>query len=273
MRTTSSPAAHSEKIRIDRLAKKFDTGQTSTVALQDFSLSIADGEFVCIVGPSGCGKTTALRIVAELEEPSSGEVLVRRTTGSLRPLNSMVFQEHGLFPWMTVVDNAAYGLEMRGISRREREQHVAPFLDQIGLVRFRNHYPSQLSGGMKQRVSLARAFVNDPEILLMDEPFAALDAQNKLIMQELLMRIWDSQRKTVIFITHATDEAIALGDRIVVMTASPGRIKEIIPVDFPRPRRVADLHGDPRFAALHLQIWRILESEVQAARRMEGLDK
>jgi NitT/TauT family transport system ATP-binding protein len=258
------------KIRIERLHKRFETGRGDTVALQDFSLDVADGEFVCIVGPSGCGKTTALRIMADLEKPSSGEVVVRRDAGSLRPSNSMVFQEHGLFPWMTVLDNAAYGLEMRGLSKRERVARVEPFLEQIGLARFRDHYPSQLSGGMRQRVSLARAFVNDPEILLMDEPFAALDAQNKLIMQELLLRIWDGQRKTVIFITHAIDEAIALGDRIVVMTASPGRIKEVIPIDFPRPRSVADLHGDPRFAALYLQIWRILETEVQAARQMSG---
>jgi NitT/TauT family transport system ATP-binding protein len=269
------PAAAAEapdKIKIEHLAKQFDAGRTETVALQDFSLSVADGEFICLLGPSGCGKTTALRIMAGLETPTGGRVAVQRAPGSTRPLNSMVFQEHGLFPWMTVTDNVAYGLEMRSVPKRERLKLVEPFLEQIGLTRFRNHYPSQLSGGMRQRVSLARAFVNDPEILLMDEPFAALDAQNKLIMQSLLLDIWERHRKTVIFITHAIDEAIALGDRVVVMTASPGRIKEIIPIDFARPRSVADLHGDPKFAALHLQIWRILEAEVHAARKMTGLD-
>ena len=265
-------SAADDKIRIEHLSKRFDAGRTDTVALQDFSLTVADGEFVCLLGPSGCGKTTALRIMAGLDTPTGGEITVRRSAGGERPSNAMVFQEHGLFPWMTVTDNVAYGLEMRGVPARERRRQVEPFLEQIGLARFRDHYPKQLSGGMRQRVSLARAFVTDPEILLMDEPFAALDAQNKLIMQELLLEIWERHRKTVIFITHAIDEAIALGDRIVVMTASPGRIKEVIPVGFPRPRSVADLHGDPAFAALHLRVWRILETEVRAARRMTGID-
>jgi NitT/TauT family transport system ATP-binding protein len=260
----------SPKIRIDRLAKAFGEEKKRTVALEEFSLTIDEGEFVCIVGPSGCGKTTVLRIVAGLETPSSGslEIAARDT---MRPQNAMVFQEHGLFPWMSVADNAAYSLEMRGIGRRERMAQVAPFLDIIGLTRFRDHYPQQLSGGMRQRVSLARAFVADPEILLMDEPFAALDAQNKLIMQEELLRIWDGTKKTVLFITHAIDEAIALGDRIVVMTAHPGRIKEIVPVPFARPRSVAELRADPRFGALQLSIWRMLEDEVQKARQQEGV--
>jgi NitT/TauT family transport system ATP-binding protein len=258
------------KIKIEHLTKRFGGNQAQTVALDDFSLDIARGEFICIVGPSGCGKTTALRIIANLETPTSGSVDMLRDRGGDRPLNSMVFQEQSLFPWMTVVDNVAYGLEMRGVAKAERIRRVEPFLEQVGLSRFRNHYPHQLSGGMRQRASLARAFVNDPEILLMDEPFAALDAQNKLIMQQLLLQVWDKDRKTVIFITHAIDEAIALGDRIVVMTASPGRIKEVIPVTFPRPRAVADLHGDPEFGKLHLKIWRILETEVRASRQAQS---
>jgi len=275
LHTLSPPAAgtRTQKIRIDGLTKHYGDGRTATVALEDFSLSVDDGEFVCIVGPSGCGKTTALRIIADLEIPSGGEIDIHKKGGADRPLNSMVFQEQSLFPWMTVLDNVAYGLEMRGVPRKERTRRVAPFLEQVGLTRFSGHFPHQLSGGMRQRASLARAFVNDPEILLMDEPFAALDAQNKLLMQELLLRVWDGDRKTVIFITHGIDEAIVLSDRIAVMSASPGRIKEIIPVDFPRPRPVADLHGDPAFAALHLKIWRILESEVRASRRMQGQEK
>jgi len=265
------PKIRLPKIRIDRLGKSFGADGVPTHAVRDFSLEVDDGEFVCIVGPSGCGKTTVLRIVAGLETPSSGRVEIAAgptpAAGNSRPRNAMVFQEHGLFPWMTVADNVAYSLEMRGMGRRERHARAQPFLEMIGLDRFRDYYPRKLSGGMRQRVSLARAFVADPEILLMDEPFAALDAQNKLILQDELLRIWEGTRKTVLFITHAIDEAIALGDRIVVMTAQPGRIKEIVPIDFPRPRSVAELRAEPRFGALELSIWRMLEDEVRAARR------
>ncbi len=255
------------KIRMDRLSKVFGKDEGDTVALQDFTLDVDDGEFVCIVGPSGCGKTTMLRIVAGLETPTDGSVRIETTAGEDRPANAMVFQEQGLFPWMTVVDNVAYGLEMRGVRKRERRRRVEPFLEMIGLTRFRNHYPQQLSGGMRQRVSIARAFVTDPDVLLMDEPFAALDAHNKLIMQDELLRIWEGTQKTVLFITHAIDEAISLSDRIVVMTAQPGRIKQIVPVhDFPRPRNAAELRGNPRFGALQLEIWRMLEDEVRTAR-------
>jgi NitT/TauT family transport system ATP-binding protein len=254
------------KIQIDRLAKSF--GETQ--ALADFTLTVAEGEFVCIVGPSGCGKTTALRILAGLEKADSGRVDIRPGPGN-RPQNAMVFQDHGLFPWMTVEDNVALSLEMRGVGKRERREKVAFFLEMIGLTRFRHHYPRQLSGGMRQRVSLARALMADPEILLMDEPFAALDAQNKMILQDELLSIWEGSQKTVLFITHGIDEAIALGDRIVVMSAQPGRIKSIVPIDFPRPRSAVELRGDPRFGALQLSIWRMLEDEVRATRlRTEG---
>ena len=253
-------------IRIDRLAKSFGEDEERITALDDFTLSVAGGEFVSIVGPSGCGKTTVLRIVAGLEKPSGGTVEVGMSGNGRRAANAMVFQEHGLFPWMTVAENAAYSLEMRGIGKTERRERVAPFLEMIGLSAFRDHYPQQLSGGMRQRVSLARAFVADPQILLMDEPFASLDSHNKLILQGELLRIWEGSAKTVLFITHAIDEAIALSDRIVVMTAQPGRIKEIVPVDFPRPRPVAELRADPRFGALQLAIWRMLEDEVRAQR-------
>ena len=229
------------KIRLDGLSKTFGEGDSRTVALQDFTLSVDEGEFVSIVGPSGCGKTTMLRIVAGLETPTGGSLQVEATDGS-RQVNAMVFQEQGLFPWMTVIDNVAYALEMRGIGRRERRRRAEPFLEMIGLDRFRDRYPQQLSGGMRQRVNLARAFAADPEILLLDEPFAALDAQNRLIMQEELLRLWEGTQKTVLFITHAVDEAIALSDRIVVMTAHPGRIKQIVPMqEFPRPRHPVEL--------------------------------
>ena len=248
------------------LTKSFGERGRRVVALDDFTLSVADGEFVCLVGPSGCGKTTALRIVAGLETADSGTLDVIPGADKRQPQNAMVFQEHGLFPWMTVVDNVAYGLEMRGVRKRARREQVEPFLEMIGLARFRHHYPRQLSGGMRQRVSLARAFVADPEILLMDEPFAALDAQNTLMLQDELLRIWEGSRKTVLYVTHGIDEALALGDRIVVMTAQPGRVKAIVPVDFPRPRSAVELRGDPKFGALQLSIWRMLEDEVRAAR-------
>jgi NitT/TauT family transport system ATP-binding protein len=245
-------------------------GTGESTALAHVSLEVQDGEFVCIVGPSGCGKTTLLRIVAGLEEHSSGSLEMRRLAGESRPSNAMVFQEFSLFPWMTVMDNAAFGLEMRGIPKAERVARTRAILDMVGLTRFERHYPHQLSGGMKQRVSLARAFVNDPDILLMDEPFAALDAQTKLILQEELLRIWETHRKTVLFITHAIDEAIALADRVVVMCSSPGRIIEEMPVTFERPRAIAELKAQPAFGEMELHIWRLLESEVRNARLRDG---
>jgi NitT/TauT family transport system ATP-binding protein len=259
------------KIVIRDLVKEFESSGSSTVAIDGISLDVEDGEFVCLVGPSGCGKTTLLRIVAGLEQCSSGTLHVERSQGSARPLNAMVFQESSLFPWLTVMDNAAFGLEMRGLPRAEREALTRPILDMVGLTGFFKHYPHQLSGGMRQRVSLARAFANDSEILLMDEPFAALDAQNKLILQEELLRIWETHRKTVLFITHSIDEAIALGDRVVVMGASPGRIMEEMRVEFPRPRAIAELKAQPKFGAMELHIWRTLESEVRKARQVHGL--
>ena len=259
-----------DKIIVRDLSKIFEGRKTSTAALDHINLDLKDGEFLCIVGPSGCGKTTFLRIIAGLEEPTEGTVTMHRSGADERPLNAMVFQEQSLFPWLTVVDNVAFGLEMRGIGQRERYERAQPYIEMVGLTRFRDYYPHQLSGGMKQRVSLARAFANDPEILLMDEPFAALDAQNKIILQEELLHIWETHRKTVIFITHAIDEALTLGDRVVVMSAAPGRVMEVINVGFERPRHVAELHVRPEFGELLLGIWRMLEGEVRKARQSDA---
>lgn len=240
-------------------------GTPGFVALDDITIDIPRGEFFVIVGPSGCGKTTLLRILSGLETQSEGRVDVRQSNPG-RPINSMIFQGDSLFPWMTVFDNAAYGLRMRKVGEREIADTVRLWLERIGLWRFRDRYPHQLSGGMKQRVSIVRAFANDPEILLMDEPFSALDEQNKLLLHEELLRIWDATKKTVVFITHSVEEAVTLGDRIMVMTANPGRAKAIIDVPFERPRNVLELRQKPAYGELVFHIWEQLRDEVQRAR-------
>jgi NitT/TauT family transport system ATP-binding protein len=249
-------------IRILNLSKVFG----DFVAVDDVTIDIGAGEFFVIVGPSGCGKTTLLRILAGLEQPSSGSYTVTTSPQSRRPENSMVFQGDSLFPWMTVWDNAAYGLKMRQAPPGQIKDVVGHYLDRTGLTRFAKSYPHQLSGGMRQRVSIARAFANDPEILLMDEPFSALDAQNKLLLQEELLRIWEEHKKTVVFITHSVDEAAILGDRIMISTAQPGRVKTLIKVPFQRPRDVMALQSKPEFGSLVHQIWASLREEVDRAR-------
>src|SRR5882757_445193 len=245
----SPPAA---QISLAGVRKYF--GDSGFVALDDITIEIPQGQFFVIVGPSGCGKTTLLRILAGLETRSEGRVEVRQANPA-RPTNSMIFQGDSLFPWMTVFDNAAYGLRMRKVGEREVVDTVRLWLERIGLWRFRDRYPNQLSGGMKQRVSIVRAFANDPEILLMDEPFSALDEQNKLLLHEELLRIWDATKKTVVFITHSVDEAVTLGDRIMIMTASPGRAKAVIDVPLARPRNVLELRQNPVFGELVVHIW------------------
>jgi NitT/TauT family transport system ATP-binding protein len=251
-------------VEINHLRKEFGTEDNRVIAVEDLSLSIAGGEFVCIVGPSGCGKSTLLRILAGLEQQTSGTITVDAAGWPVQ--NAMVFQESGLFPWMTVADNVAFGLMTRSVAKSEISDRVEAALKLVGLTRFRNHYPHQLSGGMRQRGAIARAFVTDPGMLLMDEPFAALDAQNRTILQAELVRLWEETGKTVIYITHSIEEALLLGDRTVVMTAQPGRIKEIINIPFPHPRDVMVLSSSPEFGKLKLDIWRILESEVLQAR-------
>lgn len=185
-----------------------------------------------------------------------------KATDTTRPLNSMVFQEQSVFPWMTVSQNVEYGLRMRRIAKKERAEIADYYIRMIGLTQFANSYPCQLSGGMKQRVSVARAFANDPEILLMDEPFGALDEQNRLLLQQELLRIWDVTKKTTVFITHSIDEALCLGDRVLVMTARPGAVKTIIPVDLPRPRDIESIRTTPQYNALYQMIWLQLRDEV-----------
>jgi NitT/TauT family transport system ATP-binding protein len=251
-------------IRIRDLRKMF--GQL--VAIDGVSVDIARGEFFMIVGPSGCGKTTLLRILAGLESVTSGTIEIE-TPSSQRPVNSMIFQGDSIFPWMTVWDNAAYGLKMRRAPSSTVKEVVGHYLARTGLTRFAKYYPHQLSGGMRQRVSIARAFANDPEILLMDEPFSALDAQNKLLLQEELLHIWEEHKKTVVFITHSVDEAVFLGDRIMVMTAQPGKVKTFVPVPLARPRDIMELQKMPQYGELIAHIWSSVRVVVHRARPRE----
>ncbi len=257
--------AETFKIRIRNLRKEFRTKGRVVTAVDDVSIDIEPGSFFMIVGPSGCGKTSLLRMVAGLDAPTGGSIEIGHG-GQERPENSMVFQGESIFPWMTVWDNAAYGLTLRGLPAAQIREVVGHYLDRTGLTKFSGAYPHQLSGGMKQRVSIARAFANDPEVLLMDEPFSALDEQNKTLLQEELLRIWEEHKKTVLFITHSVDEAVTLGDRIMVMTAHPGRTKAIIDVPFARPRSVLELRAQPEYGALVYRIWEQLREEVQLAR-------
>ncbi|CCJ35823.1 ABC-type nitrate/sulfonate/bicarbonate transport system, ATPase component [Methanoculleus bourgensis MS2] len=225
-------------VTIKDVAKTFKKEDgTATPALEGVTLEIRDKEFVCLVGPSGCGKTTLLRIIAGLETPTTGSVTIdgSAVTGP-DPKRGMVFQEYSLFPWRRVIDNIAFGLEMKGVSREERRQTAEYYLKMVGLSRFRDAYPFELSGGMRQRVAIARALANEPDVLLMDEPFGALDAQTRNRMQKELLCLWKKTEKTIVFVTHSVDEAVYLSDRIIVLSPRPGSVQEIITIPWPRPR-------------------------------------
>jgi NitT/TauT family transport system ATP-binding protein len=234
------------------------------------NLHVPAGQFLCIVGPSGCGKTTLLRILAGLETATAGSVTYDLDRGEL-PLRSMVFQEQGVFPWMTVLENAAYGLRARRIPANAARSTAMAYLDKLGLAGFAGHYPRELSGGMRQRVNLARAFANDPCVLLMDEPLSALDQQTKLLVQRDLLHLWDESRKTVIYITHSLDEAVLLADRVVIMTHRPGTLKSVIDIDIARPRNVLELANDETFLAYRKRCWDELRDEVLAVDSEERL--
>ena len=227
----------SSDIRIEHVTKVYVSNGQPLKAVDDISLEINDSEFICIVGPSGCGKSTLLRMIAGLEPVTGGEILMdgKRIT-SPSPEIGFVFQEYTLFPWRTVGKNVEFGLELKRVPPHEREKVVAKYLDMVGLSRFKDAYPHQLSGGMRQRTAIARTLAVNPKVLLMDEPFGALDAQTRNILQEQLLDIWHKEKKKVLFVTHNVDEAVFLADKVVVMTARPGRIKEIVGIDIPRPR-------------------------------------
>jgi len=246
--------ATGSKIIVDHASKLFLEG--SAVAFRNVDLQIRNQEVLCVVGPSGCGKTTLLRCIGGLLAPSSGQVLIDgQAVDCPREGVAIVFQHFGLLPWKSVVDNVAFGLRIAGAPREVVTERLDHYIQLVGLAGFETHYPYQLSGGMQQRVGLARALAIDPEILLMDEPFASVDAQTREVLQEELLQLHERERKTMIFITHSIDEAIILGDRVAVMASRPGRIKEILTVDFARPRDPAAVRAQSRYTELRNHIW------------------
>ena len=253
--------ANGSKIIVDHASKLFLEG--SVIAFRNVDLQIRNQEVLCVVGPSGCGKTTLLRCIGGLLAPSSGQVLIDGQS-VIRPREgvAIVFQHFGLLPWKSVVDNVAFGLRIAGAPREMIAERLDHYIQLVGLAGFENHYPYQLSGGMQQRVGLARALAIDPEILLMDEPFASVDAQTREVLQEELLQLHERERKTLIFITHSIDEAIILGDRVAVMASRPGRIKEILAVDFARPRDPAAVRAQSRYTELRNHIWEELRPSV-----------
>jgi len=259
----TTPASTVPKISARAIERTFGTGRGEVHALGPVDLDVADGEFLCLVGPSGCGKSTLLRILAGLAPPSGGTIDIDTADGAPPDL-AMVFQDYGIFPWKTVEANVRFGLDVAGVPRREARETARRWLERLGLGAFGGAYPATLSGGMRQRVSIARALATDPEILLMDEPFAALDAQLRTLLQEELLALCQESPRTVIFVTHSLDEALLLGDRVAVLSARPGRVLEIVDVPFPRPR-TPDVRATVEFAELQRTLWAHLRHEVELA--------
>lgn len=244
-----------QKIVFNNVTRRFDLRDNTFVALDRFSLDVADGEFITVVGPSGCGKSTALNIAAGLLAPSDGEVLVDgHTVEGPGPERGMIFQQYALFPWLTVRENVEFGLRVKGEPAVRRREKASYFIDLVGLGDFADALPKTLSGGMKQRCAIARAYAVDPSVLLMDEPFGALDALTRVQMQDQLLETWSRERRTVMFITHDVDEAVYLANRVIVMAARPGRLKEIITVDLPYPR-TEEIRLSTEFTAIRNRVW------------------
>ena len=251
------------------VARVFASSSGPTVALQATDIDVAESSFITILGPSGCGKSTLLRIVAGLDRPTAGSVTIDgRLIEGPGADRGMVFQSYTLFPWLTVLDNVCFGLRERGLPRQQQVDTARSFIHQVGLRGFENHYPKQLSGGMQQRTALARALANDPRMLLMDEPFGALDHQTRELMQELLLGIWEEQRKTVLFVTHDIDEAVFMGTRVVVMSARPGRIKLDRTVQLAHPRHYS-VKTTPAFVELKAELTEAVRAEVLATQKMQ----
>ncbi|MEO8024610.1 ABC transporter ATP-binding protein [Polaromonas sp.] len=252
-------------LQISQVSKTFAGANGGTVALQATDLSVAENDFITILGPSGCGKSTLLRMVAGLDTPSTGSITLdgRPVTGPGAD-RGMVFQSYTLFPWLSILENVCFGLREKGLPLDEQHAIAHPFIQKVGLTGFENHFPKQLSGGMQQRTALARALANNPRMLLMDEPFGALDHQTRELMQELLQGIWEAERKTVLFVTHDIDEAIFMGNRVVVMSARPGRIKCDLKVEIAHPRHYS-VKTTPAFVELKARLTEEIRIEVQRA--------
>ncbi|MER5628024.1 ABC transporter ATP-binding protein [Streptosporangium sp. NPDC002544] len=250
------------RVTIQGVGRTFPSATGDVVALQEVDLDIPDGQFCCLVGPSGCGKTTLLRILAGLANPSVGRAVVRHDDPT-RLARSVVFQDYSVFPWKTVRENVELPIRAQGVGRREAQEISTTWLRRVGLSGFEEAWPTQLSGGMRQRVAIARAFACNPEMLLMDEPLAALDAQMRLLLQEQLLALSQEEAKTVVFVTHSIEEAILLGDRIIVMGARPGRVIADVAVPFERPRSPAEVRQEERFGELHEHIWSLIRSQVE----------
>lgn len=243
------------KLKVQGVRKEYETRNGKVTALSEVNLDIAENEFICVVGPSGCGKSTLLNIIAGLLQPSAGEVCLDgkkiEGTGTER---GVVFQQYALFPWLTVLQNVMFGLKLQKIPKKEALEIAMKYIRQVGLEEFVNAYPKELSGGMRQRVAIARAYAANPEVLLLDEPFGALDAQTRIQLQSELLKTWEKEKKTCFFITHDVDEAIILAQRVIVMSARPGRIKKIVNIDIPYPRG-QDVKTSPKFIELKKEIW------------------
>jgi NitT/TauT family transport system ATP-binding protein len=266
--SSSPPVSGGATIELVGVAKRFVTPDgTPFTALRDVHLAVEAGQFCAVVGPTGCGKSTTLGLVSGLDSPTAGVVRVggRPVDGIAKGI-SFVFQADALLPWKTVLGNVALGPTFRGVHKREAERAARDWLRRVGLAGFESHHPHQLSGGMRKRVGLAAALINEPRILLMDEPFGALDVQTKAIMSNELLGLWEQTRPSVLFITHDLEEAISLADRVVVMTAGPGTVKAVYEIDLPRPRgAVQEIRFEPRFLELHQRIWESLREEVATA--------
>ncbi|MGM0372596.1 MAG: ABC transporter ATP-binding protein [Halobacteriota archaeon] len=258
--TEQPEPAEQVRIRVEGLTMAYQSNGTTVQALDGMDLSVRDREFFCLLGPSGCGKSTFLRGLSGLLEPDAGTIEIEESAAD-RPKSRLVFQEKGIFPWKTVLENVAFGLKMRDVPTQKRREIAREYIRKVNLDGFEDAYPHQLSGGMKQRVDIARAFANDPEVLLMDEPFGDLDAQTKRSLQAELIRLWRERPKTVVYVTHDIEEAVRLGDRLGVMTDRPGQIAEVIDIDLDRPRTRENLDF-ARFEELQNRVWSILDEVV-----------
>jgi len=265
MTRTSLPAAdRAVAIELSKVSQRFVTPDgRSLTALRDFDMTVRQGEFCAVVGPTGCGKSTTLSLIAGLARPSSGAVRIKgHPVAGIDPGVGFVFQQDAVFPWRNVIDNVAAGPLFRGEGKRQAQDRAGEWVRRVGLAGFEKHFPHQLSGGMRKRVALAQTFINRPDILLMDEPFSALDVQTRILMQDELLQLWSAASASVVFVTHDLEEAIALADRVFVLTAGPATVKAVYDIDLPRPRVTAEIRYQPRFIEISQVIWNDLRDEV-----------